>query len=366
MPPGRPPSLASLSLAALAERLGCALPASADPQRAVTRIASLADADGDSVVGCFSQVVAEQAAVTGAAAAITCPGAPPTPPQVVRLELADENGARVAFADVIRALHGHRPWAPVPPAGNNSEDPTSYVAPGADVAPGVTLMPFAYVGPGAEVAAGCVLGVGARVMDGARLGRGCTLQAGAYVGPGCWLGDSVELGPNAVVGGEGFGYLETHSVPHAGRVVLQDRVSLGAGACVDRAVVGETVVGHDTKLDNLVHVAHGVRIGPRCHVAAQSGIAGSARIGADVEIGGQVGIADHARIGNRVHIAARSGVRAVDVPDGTVLAGYPAVPIGEWRRTFATLRILGRLRKQVAALWSQRARSGGYEEKVDD
>src|SRR5207247_49996 len=135
--------------------------------------------------------------------------------------------------------------------------------------------------------------------------------------------------------------------------VLEDDVEVGANAAVDRAALGATVVGRGTKIDNLVTVAHGCRIGPECLLAAQAGLAGSTTLGTRVMLGGQVGLAGHQTVGDGAQVAAKSGVHG-DVPAGAVYGGYPATEVRVWRRASAALlrrpEVLRRLRRMERAL----------------
>ena len=158
------------------------------------------------------------------------------------------------------------------------------------VALGATVMAHAYIGPGAVVGEGTLIQPFVYVGAGARVGRGCTLMPGSVVMDGCEVGDGAVLNPGAVVGGEGFGFAPTAEglikIPQVGRAVLEADVELGANSCVDRAAMGETRVGRGSKIDNLVQIGHGARLGPHCTVVALSGIAGSAQLGAGVTVAG--------------------------------------------------------------------------------
>jgi UDP-3-O-[3-hydroxymyristoyl] glucosamine N-acyltransferase len=218
------------------------------------------------------------------------------------------------------------------------------------------------------VADGAVVQVGARVDATSEVRRGAVVLAGAVVGPhsvigegavlhgGVELGARVVVGPNAVLGRPGFGFAEgpdgeSVRVPQLGGVVIEDDVELGPLVTVDSGTLAPTRIRRGAKLDAHVHVAHNVDIGEGTFVAAQAGFAGSVRLGAGVLVGGQVGVADHAEVGAGARLAARSGVIG-DVAGGTVVAGYPAVPRGEWLRAWA--RLLGR-----GASGRRPARAGG-------
>jgi UDP-3-O-[3-hydroxymyristoyl] glucosamine N-acyltransferase len=165
------------------------------------------------------------------------------------------------------------------------------------------------------------------VDDDAVLGDGCRIGAYALVAAGTTLGHRVVLEPGAHVGGPGFGFVDRGGGPErvaqAGGCRIEDDVEIGANTTVDRGSVGVTVIGKGTKIDNLVQVAHNVRIGARCLILAQAGIAGTTTIGNDVVIAGQAGLAGHLTIGDAARVAAQSGVIG-DVPAGQTVSGYPA------------------------------------------
>jgi UDP-3-O-[3-hydroxymyristoyl] glucosamine N-acyltransferase len=216
----------------------------------------------------------------------------------------------------------------------------------AEIHPTAAISPGAYVGPGAKIGARTILHAGARVLDCAEVGEGCVLWPGAVVRERCILGNRVVLQPNAVIGSDGFGFafdLEGdgggpmhRKVPQAGIARVEDDVEVGACSCVDRATLGETVIGRGTKIDNLVQVGHNVRVGPLCLLVAQCGISGSTELGQGVILAGQVGVVGHLRIGDGARIGAQAGVPH-DVPDGETVTGYPAIPHREWLRMSAAL-----------------------------
>ena len=229
----------------------------------------------------------------------------------------------------------------------------------AEVDPSAAVFPGAYVGPGARIGKGTTLHAGVRVLEGARIGDGCTLWPGAVVRERCVLGDRVVLQPNSVIGSDGFGFafdLEGdgqgpihRKVPQAGIVRVEDDVEIGACTCVDRATLGETVIGRGTKIDNLVQIGHNVKVGPLSLVVAQVGISGSTEIGAGVVLAGQVGIAGHVKVGDGARIGGQSGIYN-DVPDGAVYTGTPARPHREFLRSMAALYQLPALLKEIRRL----------------
>ena len=245
----------------------------------------------------------------------------------------------VAFAKASALFHRELAVEPGIQGGAVTDD-TAQIHPTAAISPG------AYVGPEAKIGAHTTLHAGARVLDGAEVGEACVLWPGAVVRERCIVGNRVVLQPNAVVGSDGFGFafdLEGdgngpmhRKVPQAGIVRIEDDVEVGACSCIDRATLGETVIGRGTKIDNLVQVGHNVRVGPLCLLVAQCGISGSTELGQGVILAGQVGVVGHLRLGDGARAGAQAGV-AHDVADGETVTGYPAIAHREWLRMSAAL-----------------------------
>lgn len=207
--------------------------------------------------------------------------------------------------------------------------------------------PSAVIDPGAKISGSASIGPGAVVCKNAEIGNFSAIDAGCYVGENVIIGENSRLYPNVVIrenciignrviihagviiGSDGFGYIEVNGkhekVPHIGKVVIEDDVEIGSCSTVDRAMLGETRIEQGTKIDNLVQVAHNVKIGKNCLIIAQTGIAGSAVIGDNSVLAGQAGVGDHVKIGTKSIIGGQSGVIS-DVKDGSVLFGTPARP----------------------------------------
>ena len=241
--------------------------------------------------------------------------------------------------------------------------PTTAFAPG--VSPDARLGQGVELGRDVHVAAFAVLGEGVRLGDRAVVCAGSVVGSGSIVGeesvlhprvvlyPGTRIGKRCIVHSGAVLGADGFGFATvegTHrKLPQVGRVELGDEVEVGANSAVDRAMLGATRVGSGSKLDDLVMVAHGVQLGERSLLAAQAGIAGSARLGARAVLAGQAGVAGHLTLGDGVVVAAKSAVFD-DVPEGSFVAGVPAVGATRWKRTQALVARLPELRRQLREL----------------
>ncbi len=223
------------------------------------------------------------------------------------------------------------------------------------------------------------LGRGISVGTGAIIGARCSIGARAVIGPGAFVGADAEIGPDtflypnavvcdgcrvgarcvlhagAVIGSDGFGYVwdgDRHrKIPQVGIVRLEDDVEVGANATIDRATLGETVVGRGTKIDNLVQIGHNVVIGEHSLLCGQVGVAGSTRIGRRVTLAGQAGIADHVSIGDGAIATAQSGIgTGVKIEAGAVVSGMPAAPHREFLRSAAWLARLPELARRVEEL----------------
>ena len=228
--------------------------------------------------------------------------------------------------------------------------PTAVIAPDARLAEDVTIRPYVVIESGVNVGRGTYLGVGVCLGEGAQIGSHCVLHPRVSVYPGARIGNRVILHSGVVVGSDGFGYVyaEDHyeKFPQRGGVGIEDDVEIGSNSTVDRGSLGVTVIGQGSKIDNLVQIAHNVRLGRHCVIASQTGISGSAEIGDYVVMGGQVGVADHIRIEERAMIGGQAGIFRT-IRKGTKVWGRPARPLDEFKKMYARLASLPSLVRKV-------------------
>lgn len=228
--------------------------------------------------------------------------------------------------------------------------PTAVVDPSAAVATSASIGPFVVVGPRSVIGEDVIIHPHVVIYHDVKVGDKSVIHSGAVIREGVVLGEDCLIQNGVVVGGDGFGYVPDKAmghrrIPHLGNVVLEDRVDIGANSTIDRGTFGETRIGKGTKVDNLVMIAHNVRVGEASLLCGQVGISGSSTIGSQVILAGQVGVADHASIGDRVRAAAKTGISG-EVPDGVDVAGYPHQEASKWRRTQVALRYLPELFKR--------------------
>jgi UDP-3-O-[3-hydroxymyristoyl] glucosamine N-acyltransferase len=222
--------------------------------------------------------------------------------------------------------------------------PLSGVDPSAKIGKGVEMGAGVVIGPGAEVGEGTHLGPHSVIGRGVAIGRGCEIAGNSTI-TYAYIGDQVVILPGAQIGQPGFGFAsgpQGHvKIPQLGRVIIQDKVEIGACVTIDRGALGDTVIGEDTKIDNLVQIGHNVHIGRHCILVSQSGVAGSSELGDFVVIGGQVGVSDHCKIGSGARLAGRTAtIIGQEVEGGRDYGGVPAKPVKDWIREVHTVAAL--------------------------
>ena len=231
--------------------------------------------------------------------------------------------------------------------------PTAVIGRGVRVGSDAQIGPFVHLGDGVVLGDRVMIDAQCSVGAGVRLGDDVHLFPQVTLYPGAQLGNRVAIHAGARIGSDGFGYIYRNGrhekIPHVGRCIIEDDVEIGAGTTIDRGSIDDTVIGAGTKIDNLVHVAHNVRIGRLCLIAALVGVSGSARLEDGVVVGGQAGLQGHRTIGKGAKIAGQSGVFG-DVPAGETWSGYPARPHRESLRSLAALAKLAKMMKGLEKL----------------
>jgi len=221
------------------------------------------------------------------------------------------------------------------------------------IADSTVIMAGTVIMDNAAIEADCVIYPNCVIERDVTIGKGTVLYSGVIIRERCSVGGDCIIHPGTVIGADGFNFYEKNGekikTPHIGTVRIGERVEIGANCTIDRAVVDKTEIGNDTKLDNLVHIAHNVKIGKKCIIAAQAGISGSSVIGDNVMILGQVGIADHVIIADNTIIMPQSGIPN-DIKTGDIVFGTPARPRKEHHKIHAALKYLPDLLKRVASL----------------
>lgn len=229
---------------------------------------------------------------------------------------------RLLFAKAIAIFY--QPYHPAPEI-----HPTAVIHPTATIGQDVYIGPHVVIQERAEIGNGVVIHPNVVIYPDVKIGDHTILHANCTIEERSQIGVDCVIHSGAVIGGEGFGFVPTrtgwYKMEQSGYVVLEDRVEIGCNSTVDRPSVGETRIGYDTKIDNLVQIAHGCEIGKGCAIAAQTGLAGGVTLGNRVILAGQVGVANQAKIGDGATVSAQTGVLH-DVDPGDVVSGTPAVP----------------------------------------
>ncbi len=217
----------------------------------------------------------------------------------------------------------------------------------------VSIHAGTFIGDASTIGARTTIYPGAVVGRGVEIGEDCVIYPNVVIYDGCRIGNRVVVHAGTVIGSDGFGYARDGEayvkIPQVGIVVIEDDVEIGANVTIDRAALGETRIGHGTKIDNLVQIAHNVVIGPHSVLVGQVGVAGSARIGRGVVVGGQAGIVGHVTVGDKVMIGAQAGI-AGNVRPGEVVSGTPAMPHSLWRKVGVALKRLPAIIREVRDL----------------
>jgi UDP-3-O-[3-hydroxymyristoyl] glucosamine N-acyltransferase len=324
----------------IAERLDCRL--DGDGEIAIARIAGIEEAGPGDLTFFANPKYAAELRATKASAVILGERAEAAPCAMLR--------AAYPYYAFARAMEIFAPSADHPRGVHRLAD----VAPGATIDQTASIAAFVSVGDGATIGARTVVCPHVTIGAGAVIGDDCVIHARVSIRERVVLGCRVVVQDGAVLGSDGFGFAQRpdgahHKIPQVGGVVIEDDVEIGANTTIDRPAVGETRVGAGSKIDNLVQIAHGVKIGRDVLLAAQVGIAGSSTIDDRVTLAGQVGVAGHLTLGKGVIATAQTGIPN-SVEAGSFISGYPAIPNRDWLKSSAVFRKLPELRKAVADL----------------
>jgi UDP-3-O-[3-hydroxymyristoyl] glucosamine N-acyltransferase len=203
---------------------------------------------------------------------------------------------------------------------------------------------------------GCSVGDNTVIYPNCYLGRKCSVGADSVIysnvsiRENCSVGNRAVIHSGAVIGSDGFGFVTVdgthHKIPQVGTVMVEDDVEIGANVTIDRARFDKTIIGAGTKIDNLVQIAHNVRIGKNCLIVSQTGISGSAIIGDNVILAGQVGVVGHITVGENSVVMARTGINK-SLPAGSMVWGTPAKPVDEAKKISACVQMLPKLFETV-------------------
>ena len=228
----------------------------------------------------------------------------------------------------------------------------SYIAKDASIGENPYIGAFAYIGSGAKLGNNVKVYPQAYVGDNVEIGDNSILYAGVKVSAQSIIGKYVTVQSGAVIGSEGFGFAPQQDgsykrIPQIGRVIIKDHVDIGANTTIDCATTGATIIEEGVKLDNLIQIAHNVKVGKHTVIAAQAGIAGSTEIGDNCQVGGQAGLSGHIKIANRTGLGPQAGIMSSIKKEGTQVLGAPAFDIKEFMKTYVVFRKLPQLMKRI-------------------
>jgi UDP-3-O-[3-hydroxymyristoyl] glucosamine N-acyltransferase len=244
-----------------------------------------------------------------------------------------------------------------PPRLESGIHPTAVIAEGVELGVNACVGAYSVIGKECKIGRSTAIHPHVVLYPGVIIGNDVVLHSHVIVREDCQIGNRVVLQNGVVIGGDGFGFAPTkggsfYKICQTGRVLIEDDVEIGANTTIDRAAVGDTIIRHGAKLDNLVQVGHGAQVGEDCVLAAQVGLAGSTRLGRNVWVGGQAGFAGHLEVGDKAIITAQSGT-SHDIPAGAVVSGSPAIENAVWLRSTAAFSKLPDLIRKVRDLEKQ-------------
>jgi UDP-3-O-[3-hydroxymyristoyl] glucosamine N-acyltransferase len=329
-----------MKLAQIASALNARLE-NGSPDTEITGVAGIQDAGPGQITFVANPKYAAAARTTSASAVIVAEDLPALSTAMLR-----SKNPYLAFAHAIELFYQ-------PPKYLPSVHPTADIHPAAKIGAHAHVGPYAVIDQDVVIGDNAVLLAHVVIYQGARIGDNFFAHAHAVVREHCRLGKNVVLQNGVIIGGDGFGFAKNdsgrwHKIVQSGPTVIEDDVEVQANACLDRASVGETRIARGAKIDNLVQVGHGSRVGQDTLLCAQVGLAGSTQVGNNVILAGQVGVAGHCKIGDGAIATAQSGIPS-DVGAGAVVSGYPAIDNKLWLRCSAVFNKLPELAKAVRA-----------------
>jgi UDP-3-O-[3-hydroxymyristoyl] glucosamine N-acyltransferase len=311
------------------------------PDVDITGVAPLSDAREGQISFLSNPKYAPQLASSGASAVLVANDHEGDSSRYIRVA-----NPYFAVARVIAKFFDRRPM----PQGVS---PHAAVAESAKLGSNVAVGAFTSIGEDVEIGNDVVIFPNVTIEPNVEIGDGTIVYPQVSIYYGSRIGKRCIIHSSVVIGSDGYGFATEggthHKIPQVGIVRIEDDVEIGAGTTIDRAALGETVIGEGTKIDNLVQIGHNVRIGRHCLLVAQVGIAGSTTLGNYVVVAGQSGFAGHLKIGDGVQVAAKSAVLR-DVQDNTKVMGSPAIGFGEFSRREVWLRRLPELARKVNQL----------------
>ncbi len=327
-----------MKLSAIAAALGARMENGA-PDAEITGVAAIETAGPGQITFISNPKYAGVARVTKASAVIVAEDFPALPAATAMLR------SRNPYLDFARALELFYQ----PPAYAPGIHATAVIDPSARIGAGTHVGPYVVVQEDVQIGRNAVLLSHVVIYRGVKIGDGFVAHAHANVREFCRIGNNVVLQNGVVVGGDGFGFAKDgdghwHKIVQSGPTVIEDDVEIQANACIDRASVGETRISRGAKIDNLVQVGHGSKVGEDSLLCAQAGLAGSTDVGKNVILAGQVGVAGHCKIGDGAIATAQSGIPN-DVPAGAIVSGYPAIDNKLWLRCVAVFNRLPEIGK---------------------
>jgi UDP-3-O-[3-hydroxymyristoyl] glucosamine N-acyltransferase len=339
--PSYPPLRAMpMKLAQIASALGARLE-NGSPDTEITGVAGIDEAGPGQLTFVANPKYAAAARSTRASAVIVTEDFPAIPAAMLR-----SKNPYLAFARAVELFYQPPKYAP-------GLHPSAIIHASAKIGAHAHIGPYVVIDEDVHIGQDAVLLAHVVIYRGARIGDNFFAHAHSVVREHCRLGNDVVLQNGAVIGADGFGFAKDdsghwHKIVQSGPAVLEDNVEVQANACVDRASVGETHIARGSKIDNLVQVGHGSRVGEDTLLCAQVGLAGSTDVGKNVILAGQVGVAGHCKIGDGAIATAQSGIPS-DVAAGAVVSGYPAIDNKLWLRCSAVFSKLPEIAKAVRA-----------------